>query len=65
MALEDWINSLKVAELKEELKKRDQPVGGKKAELVERLIAYVREHEVSFMLRKPLDRATEVPTFEK
>jgi hypothetical protein len=43
----DWIQKLKVAELKDELKKRGQPMTGKKAELAERLKAYIQEHEVS------------------
>ena len=42
----DWIHELKVAELKDELKKRGQPVSGKKAELADRLEAYVKENEV-------------------
>ena len=46
MVSTDWIHALKVAELKDELKKRGQPVGGKKVELAERLEAYVKEHEV-------------------
>jgi apoptotic chromatin condensation inducer in the nucleus len=40
-----WIQELKVAELKDELKKRGQPVAGKKAELAARLEEYVKEHE--------------------
>ncbi|GAB4822403.1 hypothetical protein N2152v2_009449 [Parachlorella kessleri] len=43
----DWIHELKVAELKDELKKRGQPVSGKKAELAERLEAYVKENEAT------------------
>jgi hypothetical protein len=35
-----------VADLKDELKKRGQPVGGKKAELAERLEAFIQENEV-------------------
>lgn len=46
MASTDWIAGLKVAELKDELKKRGLPVAGKKAELAERLTAFVLEHEV-------------------
>ena len=42
----DWIAGLTVAKLKDELKKRKQPVGGKKAELIERLEGYIKEHEV-------------------
>lgn len=38
---------MKVSELREELKKRGQPVSGKKSELVERLTEYIKEHEVS------------------
>jgi len=45
MSSTDWIQQLKVVELKEELKKRDQPVAGKKAELAARLEDYVKEHE--------------------
>lgn len=41
----DWINKLKVVELKEELKKRGLPVSGKKAELAERLNDHVTENE--------------------
>jgi len=41
----DWINKLKVAELKEELKKRGLPVTGKKAELAKRLNDHVTENE--------------------
>ena len=46
MSSTDWIHGLKVAELKEELKKRGQPVTGKKAELAERLETYIKENEV-------------------
>lgn len=42
----EWVADLTVAKLKDELKKRGQPVVGKKAELAERLEAYVKEHEV-------------------
>lgn len=42
----EWVHDLKVAELKEELKKRGLPVSGKKADLAERLEAYVVENEV-------------------
>jgi apoptotic chromatin condensation inducer in the nucleus len=52
----DW-NSLKVAELKEELAKRDLPVSGKKAELVARL----QEHEQQQAALKPDDEAEEAP----
>ena len=45
MSSTDWIQELKVVELKEELKKRDQPIAGKKAELAARLEEYVKEHE--------------------
>ena len=45
MTKTDWINELKVVDLKEELKKRGQPVAGKKSELIERLEAYINEHE--------------------
>lgn len=48
MASTDWISALKVAELKDELKKRGQPVTGKKADLAERLTQYVLENEVSY-----------------
>lgn len=48
MSSTDWIAQLKVAELKEELKKRGQPVSGKKAELAERLEAYVKANEVGW-----------------
>jgi len=41
----EWIDSLKVAELKHELKKRGLAVSGKKAELAERLRAFVSEEE--------------------
>lgn len=46
----DWIQELKVTDLKEELKNRGQPVAGKKAELIARLEAYVKENEVRFDL---------------
>lgn len=45
MASTQWIDSLKVADLKEELNKRDLPVAGKKGELVERLRAHLIEEE--------------------
>lgn len=41
----EWIDQLKVAELKDELKKRGLAVAGKKAELAERLRAHVAEQE--------------------
>lgn len=46
MANTDWVHDLKVVELKEECKKRGLPVGGKKAELVERLEDYIKANEV-------------------
>jgi hypothetical protein len=42
----EWIAGLKVAELKEELEKRDQSTTGKKAELAARLEEFVSQHEV-------------------
>jgi U4/U6.U5 tri-snRNP-associated protein 2 len=42
MASLDWIAGLKVAELKAELEKREQPVSGKKAELAARLVECCR-----------------------
>jgi len=47
MASADWIYSLKVTELKAELKKRGLIITGNKAELVERLETYVKDQEVS------------------
>ncbi|KAL4443940.1 hypothetical protein ABPG75_011677 [Micractinium tetrahymenae] len=41
----DWVEKLTVAKLKDELKKRGQPVAGKKAELVARLQEYISQHE--------------------
>lgn len=41
----DWISKLTVPKLKEELKSRGQPVGGKKAELVERLESFIKDSE--------------------
>ncbi|PSC68726.1 Intron-binding aquarius [Micractinium conductrix] len=41
----EWVDALTVAKLKDELKKRGQPVSGKKAELAERLHEYIAEHE--------------------
>lgn len=46
MAGADWVEGLTVVKLKEQLKKRGQPVSGKKAELVERLQQYIAQHEV-------------------
>jgi hypothetical protein len=43
----EWIEKLKVAELKDELKNRGLAVAGKKAELVERLCAHVSENEAA------------------
>jgi len=39
------LHSMKVAELKEELKSRQLPVSGAKAQLIERLENYMQEHE--------------------
>jgi hypothetical protein len=43
----EWIDNLKVAELKDELKKRGLAIAGKKAELAERLRAHVSENEAA------------------
>jgi apoptotic chromatin condensation inducer in the nucleus len=59
MASTDWIHELKVADLKEELKKRGQPVAGKKAELAARLEEYVKEHEAGSAEAEPAAGAEE------
>ncbi|KAL6780388.1 hypothetical protein ACKKBF_B13345 [Auxenochlorella protothecoides x Auxenochlorella symbiontica] len=41
----DWVHELTVAKLKDELKKRDLHVTGKKAELIERLEEFLKEAE--------------------
>jgi hypothetical protein len=50
----DWIQSLKVAELKDELKKRGQPINGKKSDLAERLEAFINKNEVRHHLSIPI-----------
>lgn len=42
----EWVAGLTVAKLKEELKSRGQAVSGKKADLIERLEGYIKQHEV-------------------
>ena len=39
----DWIDELRVVDLKEELKKRDLAISGKKAELAARLLEAVEK----------------------
>lgn len=62
----EWIEKLKVAELKEELKKRGAPTGGLKAELVARLTQTVQEEEAKQVRRmsrmEPSARSASLPT---
>jgi hypothetical protein len=40
---EEWVGSLRVEDLKKELKKRGLPISGKKADLAERLLSFLKE----------------------
>jgi hypothetical protein len=51
----EWIDGLKVTELKEELKKRGSAVGGVKAVLIARLKEAVEAEEVRCCLLLPID----------
>jgi hypothetical protein len=54
----EWIDALKVTELKEELKKRGLPVGGVKVALAARLKEAVEAEEVRCCLLRILQHAT-------
>ena len=59
------LHSMKVTELKQELKSRGLPVSGAKAELIERLENYMQEHEGVEVVEEEEEQVEEASSAEK